>query len=99
MALGRKKRVLLVGIILLCCLYLGDYLQIRYRVWRNHDPYGTVTVQILYAISEKGSPGTNKTEYASGDVQDWTCVQALFPHFGYSPCWYLRRRPTKTVSI
>lgn len=91
--------MLLVVAILLCSVYLGDYLQIRYRIWRNHNPYGAVAVQILYAISEEGSPGTNKTEYTSGGAQDQTCVNALFPHFGYSPCWYLRRWPNKTVSI
>lgn len=62
-------------------------------------PYGTVTVQIMYAISEKSTPGTNKTEYTSGDAQDQTCVNSLFPHFGYAPCWYLSRHTQKTVNI
>jgi hypothetical protein len=93
------KRVLPGVLLVFCLVYLGDYLQLRYRVWRNRQPYGTVTVQILYAISEKAPQGTNKTEYTSGGAQDQTCVNSLFPHFGYSPCWYLRRRPNKTINI
>lgn len=91
------RRAALAFVCLFCLLYLGDYAQVRYRIWRNGAPYGTVTVQILYAISEKSTPGTNKAEYASGGAQDQTCVNSLFPHFGYSPCWYLRRRPEKTI--
>lgn len=93
------KRVLLAVFILLLVVYGVDYLQLRYRIWRDKQPYGTVTVQIMYAISEKGSPGANKTEYSSGDPQDQTCVNSLFPHLGYSPCWYLRRHTQKQVNI
>ena len=93
------KRVLLAVVLLVCLTYIADYLQIRYRDWRNRQPYGTVTIQILYAISEKAPQGTNQTEYQSGGTQDQTCVNSLFPHFGYSPCWYLRRKPEKRINI
>ncbi len=93
------KRAILAVLFLLGLVYAADYLQLRYRVWRNHDPYGTVTIQILYAISEKGAPGTNRTEYTSGGTQDEPCVNSLFPHFGYSPCWYLRRKPERRISV
>ena len=92
------KRILVLAILLSVVLYLGDYLILRYRIWRNHNPYGTVTVEILYAISQKSTPGTNKTEYQSGGFQNQTCVNSLFPHFGYSPCWYLRHRTQKTIN-
>ncbi|HLJ28756.1 MAG TPA: hypothetical protein VKY85_18755 [Candidatus Angelobacter sp.] len=93
------KRVLLAALVLLCLTYAGDYLQIRYRAWRNGQPYGTVTIQIMYALSEKGGQGVNRTEYQSGGTQDQTCVNSLFPHLGYAPCWYLRRTPQKTIDI
>lgn len=96
----RKIKLSLLSILLLAALlYLGDYLILRFRVWRNLQPYGTVTVQITYAISEKSTPGINKTEYSSTPPQNQTCVNSLFPHFGYSPCWYLSRHPIKQVNV
>ena len=93
------KRILLVAILVVAALYVGDYLLLRYRIWRNHSPYGTVRVEILYAISQKSTPGTNKTEYQSGGFQNQTCVNSLFPHFGYTPCWYLTRHTVKRSNI
>lgn len=93
------KRVLLAVVLVVCLVYLADYLQIRYRVWRNRQPYGTVTVQILYAISEKAPQGAKRTEYTSGGTQDQACVHALFPHMGYTPCWYLSRNSQKQINI
>jgi len=33
----------------------------------------------------------NELEYSAGSVMMQTCVDALMPHFGYKPCWYLKR--------
>lgn len=93
------KRALLAVIVLFCLAYAVDYLQLRCRIWRNWNPYGTVTVQVMYVISEKAPQGVNKTEYSSGGAQDQTCVNSLFPHFGYKPCWYLRRRTQQRIDI
>ena len=91
--------MLLGLLLLLCLLYIGDYLQFRYRVWRNRQPYGTVTVQVVYAIATKSPPNTKRTEYMAGSAQDQSCVNALFPQAGLSPCWYLRRKAQKQVSM
>ncbi|HEY6352821.1 MAG TPA: hypothetical protein VI636_25785 [Candidatus Angelobacter sp.] len=93
------KRALLAVLVLLFLVYGVDYLQLRYRIWRNKRPYGTVTVQLLYAISKKAPEGSDRTEYASGNAQDETCVNSLFPHFGYTPCWYLGRHTERRVNI
>jgi hypothetical protein len=95
----RKVRVILGIVLVFCLAYLGDYGVLRVRIWRNMQPYGTVTVQILYAISEKGPPNTNRTEYSSAPAEDQTCVNSLFPHLGYTPCWYLRRHAQKQVNV
>jgi hypothetical protein len=93
------KRMLIAALLIAALLYLGDYLVLRFRIWRNLQPFGTVTVQVLYAISEKGPPNANRTEYSSAGPQEQTCVNALFPHLGYAPCWYLRRHPQKQVNV
>jgi hypothetical protein len=79
---------------LLGLLYIGDYLSIRYRIPGHRDQFGTVNVQSYYAIEKSG-----KTEYAYQDPQAETCVKSLFPHFGYTPCWYASRHLEKRIDI
>jgi hypothetical protein len=75
--------------------YAVDYLLWRYKLATAHSPYSTVTVQFYYAIQEKNG----KTEYDYQPPQQDTCVNSLFPHGGYSPCWYERRHPEKAIRI
>lgn len=75
--------------------YGGDYLVWRTKVATGHSPYGTVTVQLYYAIQEKNG----KTEYDFQPPQTDTCVNSFFPHVGYSPCWYERRHTQKAIKI
>jgi len=39
----------------------------------------------------------NQVEYSIGPPAIETCVDALMPHFGYVPCWYLRRHTVQQV--
>jgi len=69
--------ILSLGTILLM-VYAANYLLIRYKLARNHDPLGSVTVRRYYAIEKKA----NKTEYVFAGAQDEQCVNSLFPHGG-----------------
>lgn len=93
------KRVLLriIGIMVLMVLiaYAGDYLSVRYKIPNGRDPFSTITIQPYYAIHEKNG----KTEYDFAPPEDQTCVRSLFPHFGYSPCWYVKRHTDKRIDI
>jgi len=75
--------------------YGGDYCVLRYRVWRNRNPYGTVHVEGYYAMPLKNG----KTEILPMQPQDQTCVNSIFPHFGDPPCWYLRRHSETRVDL
>ena len=75
--------------------YAADYLLWRYKSLTGHSPYGTVTVQYYYAIQEKNG----KTEYDFQPPQQESCVNSLFPHAGYSPCWYERKHSEKAIRI
>jgi len=33
----------------------------------------------------------NQIEYSLGTPVMQTCIDAVMPHFGYVPCWYLRK--------
>jgi hypothetical protein len=86
---------LLSAIVLTSLVYAGDYLSLRSRLSGNHQPFGNVAVQSEYVIHEKNG----KTEYQFPQPENQVCVESLFPHLGYSPCWYLRRHAEKQVEI
>jgi hypothetical protein len=93
------KRIAVVSIVGLAVLlgiaYAGDYAVLRYRVAANRTPFGIVSVSSYYAVQEKN----NKTEYIFKNQENQTCVQALFPHLGSTPCWYLNRHAEKQITI
>jgi hypothetical protein len=74
-------------------IYVGDYLSLRLRI-PNREQFGTVIVQRSYAVPQKDS----KMEYLFDPPAPQTCVNALFPHFGDPPCWYLRRHARQQIN-
>ena len=90
-----KLRILIVAFALMVALYVGDDLSVRYRIPKSRQPFGTVTIRRFDAISEKN----NKTEYMYEDPVAVTCVRSLFPHLGYSPCWYLSRHAEQRINF
>lgn len=89
------KRVLVGVAALLAVAYVGDYLVVRVRIATNHAPYGVVQVRRSYAVTMKNG----KPEYFFDAPADQTCLHSLFPHFGYPPCWYLRRKAVQQVKM
>lgn len=92
---GILQRII-VGLVLLAAVaYAVDYLSLRYRIWRNQEPFGTVTVRPYYAVPQKD----HKVEFLFDDPRDETCVHTLFPHLGDSPCWYLSRNKQRRIDM
>jgi hypothetical protein len=86
------KQILIALVALLAAVYAYDALSVRYRIGAQKpgDPFDSVTYPHLLAIPQKG----NKVDYeldASSPMQTVPCVHSLFPHYGYTPCWYVRR--------
>jgi len=75
--------------------YCLDYAIFRIREATSHDAYGSVTVNHYYAVLLKNG----KTQFIFAPPQAQTCVNALFPHVGWLPCWYLRRHPDQRTDI
>ena len=90
-----KLRIFIVAFVLMVALYVGDDLSVRYRIPKSRQPFSTVTIRRFDAISEKN----NKTEYVYEDPVAVTCVRSLFPHLGYSPCWYLCRHAEQRINF
>jgi len=70
-------------------VYLGDDLWARYR----GRPVEQMKVGRLYAEVNH----FNELEYSVGTPVMETCVDALLPHFGHTPCWYLRRHDIRQI--
>jgi hypothetical protein len=81
------------GIVLLALLvYALDYVVLRLR---GSSGLGSVVVTPFYEIHEK----SGKTEFDFKDPVAQPCVNSLFPHTGYEPCWYLERNPQQKIEI
>jgi hypothetical protein len=89
------KRLLLIALVSSCLLYIGDYATIRYKIARNRNPFGGVTVRRYYAVPQK----SRKTELYFDQPETLPCIHSLFPHFGCSPCWYLNRRKVNRIKV
>lgn len=97
----QKAGLAVIG--LLGLAYGYDYLSVRHRMNANKpgDPFDVITYPHLLAIPQKG----NKVEYAldaQSPMESDPCVHSLFPHYGYPPCWYVRRKaktPTQMTIV
>lgn len=76
-------------------VYAGDYVSVRYRIPSSRQVTGTVEVLPYTAVPLKDG----KTELIFQPPQNQTCVHSLFPHLGYTPCWYLSRHRDKRTDI
>ena len=94
------KRILIAAIAALALVFCGDYLSLRVRMFhpRAADPFESLKTLRVLAIPEKNG----KTEYevdARNPEQTVTCVHSLFPHYGYSPCWYVKPRINRPIPV
>lgn len=80
-------------LMLLAVVYSGDYLSVQYRIPHHREPLGSVVVNPYLAIAQKN----NRVEFVPEDPQTVTCVNALFPRFGYQPCWWVRRHTDQRI--
>jgi hypothetical protein len=85
------KRAVLVVVVLLVVAFLVDYIQLG----ANSNALGTVSVKRYYAVGLKNG----KTEMMYAEPENQTCVNSVFPHRGFYPCWYLRRHNVREIDI
>jgi hypothetical protein len=76
-------------------IYAGDFLSARFAFPHHRQIYGSVTVKKTYAVLQKN----HKEEYYFLPPEVQTCLNSLFPHFGFPPCWYLKRRQIQQVQM
>ncbi len=62
---------------------------------RGAAAYAQVKVEQYYAVPLKNG----KTEIMPLDPETETCIHAIFPHFGYTPCWRIQGRREKRIEM
>jgi len=73
----------LAGVVLLA--YLADWARLAFA--GSRQVYEDVRVDQVYTDTNKW----NQLEYSRGTPVTERCVDALFPHGGYRPCWYVKK--------
>jgi len=84
-------RVLVALVVLTALAFSFDYI---YFI-KNPNALGSVMINRYYAVTLK----SKKTEFTNAEPEIQTCVNSVFPHSGYYPCWYLRRHNVKEIDI
>lgn len=77
-------------VILFLFLWMIDLLRLR-RLMSKGRGVGSVHMESVDAVTLKNG----KTDLYVNPPQDVPCAESLFPHFGYSTCWQLRRNAQK----
>jgi hypothetical protein len=86
---GAKLQKLILGLLgFLAALYLGDYAQLKMR-----GANGTSVIPITLGTPMKDG----RVQIFTGDNQTETCVKSLFPHMGFSPCWYVKQNSMQLI--
>jgi hypothetical protein len=93
MKLLRRIGLILLGII--AFIYAGDYLSVRIPIPKSRSPFATIAVRPTYDVGLK----SGKSDFYILDAQQMTCVNSLFPHMGYPPCWYLRKHTHPDIKM
>ncbi len=94
------KRILVALVSTLLLIYICDFLSVRVRMFhpKPADPFESLKALRVLAIPEKNG----KTEYevdAQNPEQTVTCVHSLFPHYGFSPCWYVKPKINQPIPM
>jgi hypothetical protein len=85
------QRVVVGMIVASGLLYLGDYLWAKHLMsGPNHTGLGTVMVHHEWDVPRKDG----RVEFDMEAAEAETCIHSMFPHFGYTPCWYAVRHTT-----
>lgn len=89
---------LLISYVMRGCLALAGLAALLYGVddvsaRLRGKPVDQIKVDRFYAAMNRW----NQIEYSIGAPYTETCVEALLPHFGHEPCWYVRRHTLRQI--
>jgi hypothetical protein len=85
---SKLQRIVLGLIALVVVIFVIDYVQLKAR---GAAGIGTVPLMVGTAMKD------GRVQIFTGDDQTETCVRSIFPHFGFSPCWYVKQNSTQII--
>lgn len=89
------RQIVLVTLGLIALVYVGDFVALRVPIPRSRVQFSSVTVRGYYDVTLKDG----KSDFYFLDPRQQTCVNSLFPHMGYPPCWYVRRHTHPQIKM
>lgn len=89
------KRVFGIALLALIVFYIADDASARFGFPGKRPTFGSVDVRRQYAVRQKNK----KLEYYFDPPESQACVNALLPHFGVKPCWYLNRHRIVQINM
>jgi len=89
-----RKRILIGVLVTTAVIYGLDDLSARLGVPAG-PRFSTFTITRFYHVNEK----FNKFSFEPAPSVEERCVNALFPHSGAWPCWYVKRHTTQTIVV
>lgn len=89
------KRVFGIVLVALILFYVLDDVSARFGIPGHRPTFGTVQVRRQLDVPQKNK----KTDFYFESPEDEACVNALLPHFGVQPCWYLNRHKNNEVKF
>jgi len=94
------KRLAAGAFTALALVYVGDFAWFRVRLThpKPADPLESFTGPRVLAIAEKGGKTSYEIDQQHPE-QTTTCAHSLFPHMGYSPCWYVKPRLNQPIPM
>jgi hypothetical protein len=94
------KRILIATVLAVVLLYLGDAASVQLRNIHSHptDPFESLTAPRILAIPENNGKIAYEPDIQQPN-QTITCVHSLFPHSGFSPCWYIKKHLQQPIPM
>ena len=92
MSVKRGLGIVAAGMIL---FYIADDASARFGIPGHRPTFSTLSVRRQLDVPQKD----RKTEYYFEPPEDQACVNAILPHFGVEPCWYLKRHTNVQVNM
>ncbi len=95
-----SKRILISSMAVLAVSYIGDHVSVRIRAMhpKPTEPFESIKSLRVLAIPENNGKTGFEVD-AQNPEQTVTCVHSLFPHYGCSPCWYVKPRINRPIPM
>jgi len=86
-------KALAIAALAVALVYVCDSLYLRFILGGPSSAAAVGSVQYYPAAQQKN--GTVQIYFESPQTE--SCVHALFPHYGYNPCWYAKRKTVRLM--